>query len=144
MISTILKFLSSPTLRTINKICSTVNVIFKFLSKKHDYKVEKEKKEEMKKDFETIDDVCNNGTMDDLFNLDDKIVKSLIFICIFILTGCINTTPNIHTTKNWENHYMNVEDFHNKTKDIKLEKGESIWVLSNSSLSRLLKDLRKK
>jgi hypothetical protein len=144
MISLILKLLSSSILKTINKVCSTINIVFKFLFKKHDYKVEKEKKEEMKKDFEIIDDVCNNGTMDDLFNLDNKILKSLIFICIIILTGCINTTPDIHTTKNWENHYMNVEDFHNKTKDIKLEKGESIWVLSNSSLSRLLKDLRKK
>ena len=60
-----------------------------------------------------------------------------------ILAGCITIEPVVENTKQWENHYMTVEDFHAKTKDIKLDKDESIWVLSNYTLNRLLKNTRK-
>jgi hypothetical protein len=97
----------------------------------------------MKDDFKKIDDVCDNGSLNDLFNLKDKIISIICIINIFLCSGCFSINPEVKTVKSWENHYMTVEDFQNKTKDIKLEQGESIWVLSNSSLSRLIKDLRK-
>lgn len=67
---------------------------------------------------------------------------TLVFIIICALCGCRSTPAviNVETTKSWENHYKAVNDFYFGTADIKLDKNESIWVLSNSTLSRLLKN----
>ena len=71
-----------------------------------------------------------------------KLVKVLFLALLIACSGCISigVTPEVQTTKQWENHYMTVEDFKNGTANIELDKDESIWVLSNSSLSRLLKN----
>lgn len=58
-----------------------------------------------------------------------------------MLCGCsITVTPEVSTTQQWENHYMTVDDFKEGTKDITLKDGQSIWVLSNDTLSRVLKN----
>jgi uncharacterized protein (DUF1919 family) len=64
--------------------------------------------------------VCENGTLNDLFDLKDKLVKSVILFLCFICWGCV-TTPEIHTTKPWENHYTNINDFYKNTENITLE-----------------------
>lgn len=67
-----------------------------------------------------------------------------IFICVLavvLLSGC--TTTKVETTKPWEGHYMSTNDFYMTTTNIKLDKDESIWVLSNSTLKRLLKNVGK-
>ena len=63
-------------------------------------------------------------------------------IAAILLAGCIST-PQVESTKAWENHYYTVEQFNAGTKDIQLENGESIWVLSNATLIRLLKNTGK-
>lgn len=71
--------------------------------------------------------------------------KMRIFIVILIsmmLTGCM-TSVSVESTKQWEGHYMTIEEFHKKTNDIELDKNESIWVLSNHTLNRLLKNTGK-
>jgi hypothetical protein len=143
MFSILIKIITSQTLRTITKICSTVQCVIKYLSEKFHYQKKKEENEQKMKDFKTIDDVCDNGSIDDLFDLKNKVVKIILISSMFAISGCINFHPEVKTTKPWENHYKTVEEFQNGTKDMQLEKGESIWVLSNSSLSRLLKDLKK-
>ena len=65
----------------------------------------------------------------------------LIAATVVLLSGC-KTTEDIVVmpTKPWENHYYTVEEFQKGTRDIQLEKNESIWVMSNRTLSRVLKD----
>lgn len=63
----------------------------------------------------------------------------LLAICALIC-GCMTTTPVVQSTKSWENHYMTVTAFEAGTTNIVLDKNESIWVLSNTTLSRLLKN----
>lgn len=46
----------------------------------------------------------------------------------------------MQVTKPWENHYMTAEEFKAGTAGLQLEEGESVWVLSNKTLSRLLKN----
>lgn len=60
-----------------------------------------------------------------------------------ILCGCMTKEPQIESTKQWENHYFTVEQFKNGTKDILLDKDETIWVLSNTTLNRLLQNTGK-
>lgn len=70
----------------------------------------------------------------------NTMAKKILFILTAFLVGCINANqPIVETTKPWENHYYTVEEFQNGTKDISLDNGESIWVISNRTLSRVLK-----
>ncbi len=71
-----------------------------------------------------------------------EIAPFLIFSLVFF--GCTSYEPKVETTKSWENHYFTTNDFHKATGSIELERGESIWVLSNSTLSRLLKNIKDK
>lgn len=64
--------------------------------------------------------------------------------CLAIaLTGCAHQA-SIQTTKQWEGHYKDIETFKMQTESIQLEKGESVWVLSDRTLSRVLKNVEKK
>lgn len=104
-----------------------------------DRKVEKEKQKETDANNGNLQDICDNGTLDDLIN--HKII--LFFSILTVLcSGCISKSPTIdvNLVRNWEGHYMNEKDFHEKTGDLKLEKGESIWVLSNKTLYNILKE----
>lgn len=71
------------------------------------------------------------------------------YLCLIpllgLLCGCISQpkTIEVETTRYWENHYKNVNDFYFGTTNIKLDKDESIWVISNKTLSRLLKNTGK-
>ena len=68
-----------------------------------------------------------------------KIFFTIVLMLIY--TGCMTAKePVVETTKSWENHYYSVEQFQNGTKDMKLEKSESVWVISNRTLSRVLKN----
>ncbi len=59
--------------------------------------------------------------------------------------GCalIEKNPEVCPTEPWEGHYMTEGDFRRGTADIRLEKGESVWVLSNRTLKRVLKNVQK-
>lgn len=61
-----------------------------------------------------------------------------------LLCGCVSEkAPEVITTRPWESRYGSVQEFHEKTHDIQLGKGESVWVLSNETLKRLLKSTGK-
>lgn len=61
----------------------------------------------------------------------------LIILSLTTIVGCQNL--NIKTTKSWEGHYLNVDDFYDKTNNISLEENESIWVISDDTLEYILK-----
>ena len=69
--------------------------------------------------------------------------KEFIFIFLaFAINGCI-TKPTIESTKSWEGHYYTVDELKDKVDTIKLDKDESMWLMSNHTLNRLLKNTRK-
>jgi len=69
--------------------------------------------------------------------------KTFIFIALAIaVNGCM-TEPKVESTKPWEGHYYNVDDLKDKASTIKLDKDESMWLISNHTLNRLLKNTRK-
>lgn len=61
--------------------------------------------------------------------------KTLAFL--LLAAGCASA-PKIETTKQWEGHYFNDNDVKAAAESIVLEKNESVWILSNSTLKRLL------
>jgi hypothetical protein len=68
-------------------------------------------------------------------------MKYFFTVCLFLLSGCVSVTLN--STKSWEGHFKNVEEFKAATENITLDKNETIWVLSNRTLKRVLKNTGK-
>ena len=69
-------------------------------------------------------------------------MMSIVVILIVVLCGCM-TEPKLEATKPWEDHYYTVEELKKKIDTIQLEKNESIWMMSNHTLNRLLKNIGK-
>lgn len=67
-----------------------------------------------------------------------------VAFALLLLCGCIGQQISIEATKSWENHYFSVEEFKAGTESIQLEKGETIWVLSNKTLKRTLENVKGK
>ena len=70
-------------------------------------------------------------------------MKRVFALALVLVCGCMSNEIVVQATKPYEGHYMTVEDFKNGTSSSTLEKGESIWVLSNTTLKRLLKNTGK-
>lgn len=74
-------------------------------------------------------------------------MKKALFTALAMISfsGCISTSEIVvDPVKSWEGHYKTVEEFKTKTSDIELAENETIWVLSNKTLSRVLKNIEKK
>lgn len=134
IITLILKSLGNTLASFLYKLIDVIGMIFQYLNKNSEIKDKKTKKIEIEKTNKEIEKVCDEGSLDDLF---DKFIKTSIIMITLFLIGC-TTNIEIQTVKNWEGHYMDEKDFHKATDSIKLERGESIWVLSNRSLKRIL------
>lgn len=132
------KCLGSTLGTFLHKAVNVISYAFKAFDHYLSYKERINEKEEKRINESKIVDACDNGSLDDLFNL--KSMKSLAFASLCILCGCASAKIQLQTTKAWEGHYFTESSFYEATRDIELEKGESIWVLSNQSLKRVLLD----
>ena len=127
--------------KVISILVNILSVVDKAFSCVEKIETRKENKEIDKKNSE-LEDICDKGTLDDLINFTKKMILILI-IPITMLSGCKTNQIDVLTTKSWEGHYQSVQEFKEKTQDIKLDKKESIWVLSNQTLYSLLKQQKK-
>lgn len=59
-----------------------------------------------------------------------------------ILCGCIMTRIEAPTVRPWEGRYESGDAAVSAARTIRLESGESVWLLSNSTLKRLLKSTK--
>lgn len=68
-------------------------------------------------------------------------MKRTFAVCAMLaLAGCV-TEPKLEATKPWEGHCYTIESLKSKTDQIEaLDEGESIWIMSNHTLNRLLKN----
>lgn len=60
------------------------------------------------------------------------------FFSVFLLTGCISKDIQVYSTKSWEGHFFDVEEAKQKLDNAELSKGESIWILSNKTFTRVI------
>lgn len=66
----------------------------------------------------------------------------ILMLLASTMSGCISGLK-VESTKPWEGHYFNVDDLKEKVEAIQLEENESMWLMSNHTLNRLLKNTRK-
>ena len=123
--------ISNSIVGILASLCSSVDFVFKYLLKRQEIKEKQKKQKEIDKNNKDLKDVCDNGTLSELLKIFS------IIMSLGLIIGC--QSIEIKTTNNWEGHYFTVQEFNERTKDIKLNKKESIWVLSNDTLYKLLK-----
>ena len=70
-----------------------------------------------------------------------KTFAAVAALILTAVTGCITKVDVVvDPIKPWEGHYMTAEEFKEKTAEIQLDEGESIWVISNNTLKRVLRN----
>ena len=67
-----------------------------------------------------------------------KIAAFTILLAV-LAAGCFTSKIVVEPTKSWEGHYMTEREFQDGTRNLSLDKNESVWVLSNSTMARLIK-----
>ena len=70
-------------------------------------------------------------------------MKRIALIALLLANGCA-TGPKVETTKQWEGHFYKEDDAKAAVESMKLENKESVWILSNSTLKRLLTNIGEK
>ena len=73
-----------------------------------------------------------------------QLLKIIAIMLLMLASGCMSNDIVVDPVQPWEGHYMTVEEFKEKTADIQLESNQSIWVLSNNTLKRVLKNQQNK
>lgn len=71
-------------------------------------------------------------------------MKWIVAAACLAFAGCFTPEINVESTSPWEGHYYSFEMLRVKISDQKLEDDQSIWLLSNTTLKRLLKDAGEK
>ena len=57
---------------------------------------------------------------------------------ILLIAGCRTPYPIVEPTQAWEGHYFDKAAAEDAARKITLDEGQSVWILSNSTLKRLL------
>lgn len=69
-------------------------------------------------------------------------MKTIVALLGFLLmAGC--TTVTIDPVSSWEGHYYTESEVQAAIENMKLNKNQSVWILSDSTLMRVLKNNRK-
>ena len=121
------------------KALDTVKEVFSFLKHRQQYKEEKQQKKDDAKEEKEIEKICDKGSLDDLL---EKFTRVTAIALVLFLHGCATTQLEVTTTRQWEGHYFTAREFHEATSQIDLQKDESIWVLSNKTLNKILTSQR--
>lgn len=69
----------------------------------------------------------------------NKAFAVILLIAAITLCGCITKQIEAPVVRPWEGRYESRKAAVSAAQAIQLEKGESVWLLSNSTLKRLLK-----
>ena len=76
--------------------------------------------------------------MEDLLDLKSKVGVLVLAAGLLSAGGCVSEKIELTPTRQWEGHFMKQQDAQNAIWKCRLEKGESIWILSNATLKRVL------
>lgn len=66
--------------------------------------------------------------------------KLLAIIGICACAGC--QTITVDPVQSWEGHFYTTNEVHQAIQKLELKKGQSVWILSDSTLSRVLKNVK--
>lgn len=134
----IIQFLKDVIGRELVHVCGkfadALLAIAVYLNKSIDRKNSKDTAKKEKENVKNIENACDKGNLGDIY---DAIRKASVIIVAITLTGCVHRI-NVDCVRTWEGHYFTEKEFKAGTSDVRLEKNESIWVLSNSTLKRII------
>lgn len=135
----VLEVVGKDLSKLLMKALDTVKEVFSFLKRRQEYKEEKQQKKDDAKEQKEIEKICDKGSLDDLL---EKFTRVTAISLVLFLHGCATTQLEVTTTRQWEGHYFTAREFHEATSQIDLQKDESIWVLSNKTLNKILTSQR--
>ena len=69
-------------------------------------------------------------------------MKKFLAIALGLLAGCTVIQPIVQTTRPYEGHFYDKTSAEAAVQSIELQEGESVWILSNGTLKRVLKNCR--
>lgn len=140
LLTRILDLLGKDLSGLLTKAIDTAKVVFSYLDHRLVYKEKKQLEKEQKTESKEIKDICDKGSLSDLL---DKFMKTSAVVLVVFLVGC-TTAPDLQvtTTRQWEGHYFSEKEFHKATDQMSLQKGESVWVMSNKTLNKILTSQR--
>jgi hypothetical protein len=127
-----LSLLKSNVLAVAAKMCDAISAVFGYLEKKHDAKRADETEKKAEARNMAIEKACDKGTLDDLL----RAVYAAVAACSF--AGCATGSIEIYAAKSWEGRYSSAESAKAAAEQITLGKGESVWMLSNGTMKRIL------
>ena len=126
--------------KVVYAVADAVKTAFMYFTKKLAHVQKKDETQQKRRNMKTIDDICDNGSLDDLLDIASKTFILLLSVAAFG-TGCMTRNViELQPTRVWEGHYFTKQQFVDATQSIELKDGESVWVLSNHTLSRVLKE----
>ena len=135
----VLEVVGKDLSKLLMKALDAVKEVFSFLERRQEYKEEKQQKKDDAKEEKEIEKICDKGSLDDLL---EKFTLVTAITLVLFLHGCATTQLEVTTTRQWEGHYFTAREFHEATSQIDLQKDESIWVLSNKTLNKILTSQR--
>ena len=150
ILTLITDLLGKGLISAICKLCDAVTCVFQYLRAKDEKKQKDAEQKEIADAEKEIADACDNGSLDDLMDATEKMKKTknkkfmtLAAVLLLAVSGCV-TTVDVYPAKSWEGRYDNESKLLEAAKNVDLGAGESVWLLSNRTMKRLLTNTQEK
>jgi len=70
-----------------------------------------------------------------------KLLQLSVVLGIIALAGCQVKEAEVYQANDWEGHYYSAEEAQKAAAKIKLNHKQSVWIISNDTLNRTLKNV---
>lgn len=120
-------------------LTAAARAFFQYKNRKLDEKNRKEAEAKQEKKQTELEKAVDSGTLVDLLDAVRKnSVKTAVAAFMLVSYGCISRNIEIQPTNAWEGRYSDRETALEALRGCRLERGQSIWILSNRTLKRVL------
>lgn len=120
-------------------LTAAARAFFQYKNRKLDEKNRKEAEAKQEKKQTELEKAVDSGTLVDLLDAVRKnSVKTAVAAFMLVSCGCISRNIEIQPTNAWEGRYSDRETALEALCGCRLERGQSIWILSNRTLKRVL------
>lgn len=143
------EFLQRNLVRLLSDFVKVAGKIVDYFQCVHDDAEADKAEKTLEKAEKKVDQACDKGGIDDLFDAavemkkaKGKMKKECACACALaaaLLCGCVHEQTEIPVVRPWEGRYESGKAAVQAAQQIELEKGESAWLLSSSTMKRLLK-----
>ena len=120
-------------------LTAAVRTFFQYKNRKLDEKNRKESEAKKEKKQTELEKAVDSGTLGDLLDAVRKNSAKAVMAAFMLFSyGCVSRNIEIQPTNTWEGRYSDCETALEALRGCRLERGQSIWILSNRTLKRVL------